>query len=218
LKNRLGFEVDAPYTLGDMAADTVALMNVLEVRDAHVVGASMGGMIAQLVAARYPRRTRSLVSIMSTTGAPHLPSPSAEASDSLRGLATDDADNTQRRAELIERGFYPEAMPRQMMAIFKSGDRTAEVATITVPTLVLHGADDTLLQPVHGEYTASVIAGAELEIYEGMGHNIPDPVLPSLLARMVAHMQVSDSRERGLQAGGVAPQPGQTFRTGYKIL
>jgi pimeloyl-ACP methyl ester carboxylesterase len=205
LKNRLGFEVDAPYTLGDMAADTVALMNVLEVRDAHVVGASMGGMIAQLVAARYPRRTRSLVSIMSTTGAPHLPSPSAEASDSLRGLATDDADSAQRRAELIERGFYPEAMPRQMMAIFKSGDRTAEVATITVPTLVLHGADDTLLQPVHGEYTASVIAGAELEIYEGMGHNIPDPVLPSLLARMVAHMQISDSRERGLQAGGVAP-------------
>jgi hypothetical protein len=109
-------------------------------------------------------------------------------------------------------------MPRQMMAIFKSGDRTAEVATITVPTLVLHGADDTLLQPVHGEYTASVIAGAELEIYEGMGHNIPDPVLPSLLARMVAHMQVSDSRERGLQAGVVAPQPAQTLRTGYKIL
>jgi pimeloyl-ACP methyl ester carboxylesterase len=195
LKNQLGFEVDAPYTLGDMADDTVALLDVLEVPDAHVVGASMGGMIAQLVAARYPQRTRSLVSIMSTTGAPHLPSPSAEASDSLRGLATDDADNAQRRAEMIERGFYPEAMPRQMMAIFKSGDRTAEVATITAPTLVLHGADDTLLQPIHGEYTAEVIVGAELEIFEGMGHNIPDPVLPLLLARMVEHMQVSDMLE-----------------------
>lgn len=200
MKDRLGFEVDAPYTLGDMAADTVALMDVLNLQDAHVVGASMGGMIAQLVAARYPQRTRTLVSIMSTTGAPHLPSPSTEASDSLRNLASNDEDNAQRRAEMSERGFYPEAMPRQMMAIFKSGDRTAEVATITVPTLVLHGADDTLLQPAHGLYTAEVIPGAEIEIFAGMGHNIPDPVLPLLLARMVEHMQANDAPANALAA------------------
>ena len=81
LKNQLGFDVDAPYTLNDMAADTIALMDLLELEDAHVVGASMGGMIAQVIAARYPQRTRTLVSIMSSTGAPHLPPPTAEASD-----------------------------------------------------------------------------------------------------------------------------------------
>lgn len=187
LKNQFGFEVDAPYTLDDMADDTVALMDALKLRDAHIVGASMGGMIAQQVAARYPQRTRSLVSIMSSTGAPDLPPPSDEASESLSSLASDDAE-TDRQSEMRQRGFYPEAMPRQMMAIFKSGDRSADVATITRPTLVIHGADDTLLPPPHGEHTAELIVGSELIIYDDMGHNIPDPVLPVLLAAMTRHM------------------------------
>jgi len=193
LKRQLGFEVDAPYTLNDMGADTIALMDQLNIPNAHLIGASMGGMIAQVAAAQYPDRTRSLISIMSTTGAPHLPPPSDAASKRLAGLATSEEDDAERQAAFVKRGFYPEAMPRQMMAIFKTGDRSAEVATISAPTLVLHGADDDLIPPPHGQYTAELIEGSELVVFEGMAHDIPDEVLPLLLERMVQHMNATDA-------------------------
>ena len=196
LKRQVGLAVDAPYTLNDMAADTVALMDVLELEDAHLVGASMGGMIAQVVAAQYPQRTRSLVSIMSTTGATHLPPPSVEASNSLLGAATDDERAAERRAAMVERGFYPQSMGRQMMAVFKTGDRSEAVATISSPTLVVYGAQDTLLPPPHGAHTAQMISGSELVVYDTMGHNIPDEVLPQLLQRMTQHMQAADMAAR----------------------
>ena len=193
LKRQMGFEVDAPYTLNDMAADTVAVMDVLDINNAHIVGASMGGMIAQVVAAQYPQRTRSLVSIMSTTGSPQLPPPSAEASESLLGVTTDDGAAAERREAMVARGFYPQSMGRQMMAVFKTGDRSDAVATITAPTLVVHGAEDTLLPPPHGAHTAQLIAGSELVVYDSMGHNIPDEVLPKLLQKMTLHMQAADT-------------------------
>ena len=193
LKRQMGFEVDAPYTLNDMAADTVAVMDVLDINNAHIVGASMGGMIAQVVAARYPQRTRSLVSIMSTTGSPQLPPPSAEASESLLGVTTDDGAAAERREAMVARGFYPQSMGRQMMAVFKTGDRSDAVATITAPTLVVHGAKDTLLPPPHGAHTAQLIAGSELVVYDSMGHNIPDDVLPKLLQEMTLHMKAADT-------------------------
>ena len=193
LKRQMGFEVDAPYTLNDMAADTVAVMDVLDINNAHIVGASMGGMIAQVVAAQYPQRTRSLVSIMSTTGSPQLPPPSAEASESLLGVTTDDGAAAERREAMVARGFYPQSMGRQMMAVFKTGDRSDAVATITAPTLVVHGAKDTLLPPPHGAHTAQLIAGSELVVYDSMGHNIPDEVLPKLLQKMTLHMQKADT-------------------------
>jgi pimeloyl-ACP methyl ester carboxylesterase len=193
LKRQMGFEVDAPYTLNDMAADTVAVMDVLDINNAHIVGASMGGMIAQVVAAQYPQRTRSLVSIMSTTGSPQLPPPSAEASESLLGVTTDDGAAAERREAMVARGFYPQSMGRQMMAVFKTGDRSDAVATITAPTLVVHGAKDTLLPPPHGAHTAQLIAGSELVVYDSMGHNIPDDVLPKLLQKMTLHMQAADT-------------------------
>jgi pimeloyl-ACP methyl ester carboxylesterase len=193
LKRQMGFEVDAPYTLNDMAADTVAVMDVLDINNAHIVGASMGGMIAQVVAAQYPQRTRSLVSIMSTTGSPQLPPPSAEASESLLGVTTDDGAAAERREAMVARGFYPQSMGRQMMAVFKTGDRSDAVATITAPTLVVHGAKDTLLPPPHGAHTAQLIAGSELVVYDSMGHNIPDEVLPKLLQEMTLHMQEADT-------------------------
>ena len=193
LKRQMGFEVDAPYTLNDMAADTVAVMDVLDINNAHIVGASMGGMIAQVVAAQYPQRTRSLVSIMSTTGSPQLPPPSAEASESLLGVTTDDGAAAERREAMVARGFYPQSMGRQMMAVFKAGDRSDAVATITAPTLVVHGAKDTLLPPPHGAHTAQLIAGSELVVYDSMGHNIPDEVLPKLLQKMTLHMQEADT-------------------------
>ena len=193
LKRQMGFEVDAPYTLNDMAADTVAVMDVLDINNAHIVGASMGGMIAQVVAAQYPQRTRSLVSIMSTTGSPQLPPPSAEASESLLGVTTDDGAAAERREAMVARGFYPQSMGRQMMAVFKTGDRSDAVATITAPTLVVHGAEDALLPPPHGAHTAQLIAGSELVVYDSMGHNIPDEVLPKLLQKMTLHMQEADT-------------------------
>ena len=191
LKNRLGLRVNTPYTLDDMAADTVGLMDAVDYKDAHVVGFSMGGMIAQKVAAQYPERVRSLTSVMSTTGANHLPKPTKEARKALASLASGAAADERAKA-LSERGFYLDSMPRQYMAILAAGDRTAETSTIRVKTLVIHGAGDGLIPPAHGQHTAEVIKGSELVIFPVMGHNIPDEVLPKLLTRITAHIMSAD--------------------------
>ena len=205
LKNMLGFEVDAAYTLKDMAMDSVALLGALNIQDAHIVGASMGGMIAQIIAAEHPERARSLVSIMSTTGAPHLPSPQNGAGDDLTDLAgsccygagddlTDLAGSEgEQQTELEAIGIHVEAMPRQLMAIIKSGDRTERVKTISIPTLVIHGEDDTLLPPPHGKHTAAMIKGSKLVMFAGMGHNLPESVQPDLVAAMVEHINAVES-------------------------
>ncbi len=187
IKQKLGLPVNAPYTLDDMAADTVALMDHLGYRDAHIIGTSMGGMIAQVVAAQYPQHTRSLISIMSSTGARHLPRPTRGAEGNLRELAAGDA-AAERDAMMRARGFFPESMPRQLMAIFKTGDRSEDVAGIQASTLVLHGVDDTLVPPLHGVHTAELIQGSEFVLLEDMGHNMPETVLPELISRMRGHM------------------------------
>lgn len=197
IKQKIGLPVNAPYTLDDMATDTVALMDALEYQDAHIIGTSMGGMIAQVVAAQYPQRTRSLVSIMSSTGARHLPWPTRQAEGNLRELAGGDA-AAERDAMMRARGFYPESMPRQLMAIFKSGDRSADVASIQASTLVMHGVDDTLVPPPHGVHTAELIEGSEFVLLEDMGHNMPDNVMPELISRMRGHM---DKFEAAADAG-----------------
>lgn len=187
LKNYLGFEVDAPYLLDDMAVDVIAVMDDLNLQKSHILGASMGGMIAQIISANFPDRVLSLTSIMSTTGAPHLPPPSAESSDMLKGLA--DNDDTNNRAQIMsEIGFEPKAIPRQLMAIIKTGDRSEAVATISVPTLVLHGADDNLLPVAHGEHTAELIKNSIFEVFQDMGHNLPETVLPKLLNSITTHL------------------------------
>ncbi len=189
IKNAIGFDVSAPYSLSDMAADGIAVLDQLNIEQAHIVGASMGGMIAQVIAVEYPERTRSLVSIMSTTGAPHLPEADEQASDGLLGIAESEGDAAARFHEM---GIFPEAMPRQLMAIISAGDRSEQVAMISAPTLVLHGQDDTLLPPAHGEHTHEMISGSKLVIYEGMGHNMPEPVVPALVEEMVAHFESAD--------------------------
>jgi pimeloyl-ACP methyl ester carboxylesterase len=191
LKNRLGLRVNTPYTLDDMAADTVGLMDAVDYKDAHVVGFSMGGMIAQKVAAQYPERVRSLTSVMSTTGANHLPKPTKEARKALASLASGAAADERAKA-LSERGFYLDSMPRQYMAILDAGDRTEETSTIKVRTLVIHGAEDSLIPPLHGQHTAEVIKDSELVIFPVMGHNIPDEVLPKLLSQITSHMKSID--------------------------
>ena len=187
LKYRLGFSVNAPYTLNDMGADIAGLMDAVGYNEAHIIGASMGGMIAQIVAAQYPDKTRSLTSIMSTTNAPHLPPPTEEAEMRLRNLATGEA-QADREQAIRDRGFYPESMQRHLMAIFKTGDRSTEVATIAAPTLVLHGADDGLVPPEHGRHTASLIEDARFILIEGMAHNMPEDIIPKLVSEMTRHM------------------------------
>jgi pimeloyl-ACP methyl ester carboxylesterase len=196
LKLKLGLGVSAPYTLDDMAADTVALMDWLNIEDAHIIGFSMGGMIAQKIAVHHPERTKSLTLVMTTTGAKHLPPPTAEARKLLTNLASGEA--AQERATAFrERGFYTESMPRQMMAIFKDGDRSAAVRTIVNDTLILHGKDDILIPPAHGVYTADIIENSELVIFPGMGHNVPDLVLPEFLARVTGHFSAADMVSSG---------------------
>ena len=192
LKYRLGFSVNAPYTLNDMGADIAGLMDAVGYDEAHIIGASMGGMIAQIVAAQYPEKTRSLISIMSTTNAPHLPPPTDEAEKRLRNLATGEAE-ADREQSIRDRGFYPESMQRHLMAIFKTGDRSAEVATIRAPTLVLHGADDGLVPPEHGRYTASLIEDSRFLLIEGMAHDMPEDIIPLLVDEMTGHMDAVEA-------------------------
>lgn len=184
LKATIGLDVDAPYSLKDMAADAIAVLDALQIERAHIVGASMGGMIAQIIAADYPERTLSLVSIMSTTGAPHLPEAQGGAGNDLLELGDSEGD---AQAQLEEMGMFPDAMPRQLMAIVSAGDRSEAVSRIKAPTLVLHGEDDNLLPKEHGQHTHEMIDGSSFIVYQGMGHNMPPQVVPQILQAMAQH-------------------------------
>ena len=179
----MGIGFSAPYTLGDMAADGIRVLDELNIDNAHIVGASMGGMIAQTIASSYPERTKSLVSIMSTSGARHLPEMSQQNQDNFSGVGDLDLDQVHAY------GFYPEAMGRQMTAILQAGDRSDQIKKINVPTLIQHGIDDTLLPVEHGKHTAELIQDSEIIIYEGMGHNLPDEVVPTVLSDMLNFFQ-----------------------------
>jgi len=190
LKYQIGLGVSTTYQLGDMAGDVINVMDALEIDKAHVIGASMGGMIAQIIAAEFPQRSQTLVSIMSTTGAEHLPQPGRQSTDAIRDMADADSDDTTaKRTEFMKKmGFHPEAIPRQMMAILKAGDRSESIKTITTATLVIHGRDDQLLSAEHGQHTAELIRDSKLVIYEGMGHNLPEAVLPGILGEIGDHL------------------------------
>ena len=187
LKYRFGLKVKSPYSLQDMAEDTIAVLEELEIEQAHIVGASMGGMIAQTVAYNFPERTQSLVSIMSTTWAPHLPPPGREQE---QGISDMNESSAEQAKDLEKIGFYPGALPNQVTAILSAGDRTKRVEMINAPTLVLHGADDELLSLEHGEHTAEVISGAKLKIYKNMGHSLPDHVIPEMVSDIVDHLRI----------------------------
>jgi len=196
-----------PYTVDDMAGDVIALMDYLELPKAHVVGMSLGGRIAQAIAATWPARTMSLVSMMSTTGSPDLPAATAEAMTALMTPPRDPYD-VEAVTELaimqqgvigspkypmpddhvrdvvalnFVRGNNPEGALRQWLASVGAGDRRESIAGIFAPTLVLHGRADPLVPMAAGEDTAANIPGAGLRLIEGWGHNIP-PVIGPLLA------------------------------------
>jgi len=186
LKYQIGWTVNSPYTLRDMAADAMSVLDALNIDRVHVIGASMGGMISQVIAYDYPERAHSLVSIMSTTWAPHLPAPGKAQQDGLSDMNESSQDEAARLEQL---GFYTSALPNQLTAILNAGDRTERVGQITAPTLVLHGSEDKLLTVEHGRHTAETISGAKFKVYDGMGHNLPDDIVPMMVSDMLGHLR-----------------------------
>jgi pimeloyl-ACP methyl ester carboxylesterase len=199
-----------PYGLADLADDTVGLLDALGLDSVHLIGASMGGMIAQLVALRHPARVRSLTSIMSTTGDPSVGGPSEAALTLLLAPAARDRDaavqrviDTYRvigspgfefdesalreRAGLsFDRAYDPAGVARQLAAVLTTPDRTRALKGISVPTLVIHGSDDALVNVSGGRATAAAVPGAELLVVDGMGHDLPRAMWPEITDRITA--------------------------------
>lgn len=199
LMRLFGLRPKLPYRLTDMAADAVALLDALGIAKAHIVGASMGGMIAQLVAATYPERTLSLTSIMSTTGNRRVPPARPEAFKALtnpppaNATLADMIPHVTRIARAIgspayptpedrlveritrdfERSFHPTGAGRQLAAIIDDGCRRSRLKNVSAPSLVIHGVDDPLVRVEGGRDTAAHIPGARLHEIPGMGHDLP---------------------------------------------
>lgn len=218
VRQRLGLRVKAPYRLTDMMDDAVGLLEALRIDAAHVVGISMGGMIAQLMAINAPHRVRSLTSIMSTTGDRGLPGPAPqvirhmlrrppENDVQLRDayyrrmwelIGSPDYPTTEERrsqflARVYERGINPLGTARQLLAIMAMPGRDKDLRRVSAPTLVLHGAADPMIPVVCGEATAKAIPGARLEIIPGMGHDLPVQLLPRLLDSIAGHIRAANA-------------------------
>jgi pimeloyl-ACP methyl ester carboxylesterase len=198
----MGDASSASYTLDEMADDCAGLLEHIDVEGAHVVGASQGGMIAQALAIRHPGRVLSLASIMSTTGDPAVGQPHPEALPALMarppadlqeyvefvvgafgiigspGFEADEEKLRERARASFERGYYPDGTARQLLAILASGDRTEALRRLDVPTVVIHGTDDILVDVSGGKATAAAIPGARLELIPGMGHDLPRQLWP----------------------------------------
>ncbi|GAA1823322.1 alpha/beta fold hydrolase [Microlunatus capsulatus] len=211
----------ASYTLSDMADDAVRLLDHLGLAAAHVVGASLGGMIAQTLTVDHPERVLSLTSIMSTTGdrsvgrateaatATLLAPPVSSREEALERSVVSarvlgspgypaDPDEVRRRAgEGWDRDHDPAGVGRQLAAIYASGDRTARLADVAVPTLVLHGADDPLIDVSGGRATAAAVPGAELVVLDGMGHDLPEALWPQVVDAVDALVRRAGSAAAG---------------------
>jgi pimeloyl-ACP methyl ester carboxylesterase len=212
LLGKLGIKPRVPYTLADMADDGAGLLDALGIENAHIVGASMGGMIAQHFAVRHPAKTRSLTSIFSTTGNPKLPPARREAMAVLikRPQSTDErvlvehgmllartigspgypAEEARLRDNVtanVRRSFYPEGPTRHLSAILADGDRRKMLAKVAAPTLVLHGEDDPLVPVEGGRDTAAAIPGARLKTIPGWGHDLPLELVEEVAEEIAAH-------------------------------
>lgn len=199
----------AAYTLSAMSDDGLALLTALGIERAHVLGASMGGMIAQTMAIEHPERLVTLTSMMSTTGEPEFGQSTREATHVLRTPAPADRDGYVDAAERsmiwrskrypdlagarelaresYDRCYYPEGMTRQLAAMIASGSRAESLRRLHIRTLVIHGLDDTLIAPSGGERTAALIPHARLLLLEDMGHDRPEPLWPQICGAILEH-------------------------------
>ena len=216
IRKKIGWPAKVPYTLSDMADDAAGLLDALEIEKAHVVGASMGGMIAQLMAANHSEKLLSLTSIMSTTGNAALPLAEKQAIKALTAPLTsleEDAlvahginiarnigspgyrpDPERLRARVlkgVQRSVYPPGLPRQLAAIIDDGDRRTRLAHVTAPTLVLHGEDDPLVKLEGGKDTAKHIPGAKLVTIPGWGHDLPLELVDRLADEIALHAKAA---------------------------
>lgn len=216
LKYKLGLVPAAPYSLSDMAADAIGVLDALQIEKAHVVGVSMGGMIAQRVALAAPQRTLSLTSIMSTSGARGLPQAAPEVVRVLlsrpAGTSTTavvehtmrlfkaigspaypvpEAEMRERVTAGVQRALHPVGTLRQMLAIVADITRAALLSRITAPTLVIHGKADPLVPLACGEDTARRIPGARLVTITGMGHDLPPEPVRQILAALIPHLKAT---------------------------
>lgn len=238
LKSLVGWRQAPAYTLNDMALDSVGLLDALGIARAHLVGVSMGGMIAQLIAARHGERVLSLTSIMSSSGRRNLPGPSAAA----RAAMLRRPPGLHQRAELVDhavglmrtigspafptperrlreqieqaltRSFCPAGTARQLSAIVAAGDRSALLRKISCPTLVIHGSADPLVPLACGADTAEAIPGARFHPIEGMGHDLPAQLTERLLALLDGHLRGNAEIAGHALASGAAPQA--SFQSG----
>lgn len=220
----LGRRRTAPYLLRDMADDATGLVDHLEIDAAHVVGASMGGMIAQTMAIRQPERVRSLVSIMSTTGSRWLGVPTWKAFGTLfaqpgagreaavehvvrtfriigsPGYPMDEARLRELAGASYDRSHSRAGIARQLHAVTASGDRTRPLRNVRVPATVIHGASDPLVRPAAGRATARAIPGARLRMIEGMGHDLPRELWPTIVDEIAATAAGAGKRRAAKQA------------------
>jgi len=204
---QIGLRSEVPYTLHDMAKDTLGLMDHLGIQRAHIVGASMGGMIAQIIAGRFPERVSSLGIIFSSTNQPLLPPPAPSAllplmkgpgkgaTDEQRlahsmkltkgisspGYPIPDSEREAFVRRLFQRSYYPAGVKRQMMAVLGTGNLRPYTKRISAPTVVIHGTDDLLVRPACGKAVASAVKGSTLELIPGMAHDLPKPLWPRLV-------------------------------------
>lgn len=205
-----------PYTLDDMAADTAALVTALGQGPVHVIGVSLGGMIAQLLAARWPDLVKSLVLIMTSTSRPRLPGPTLQAQasllkplpqgrealigytmDALRAIGSpgypiSDEDLRELVTLNLDRAFHPDGTRRQLLAILASGDRVEALRRLRLPTLVIHGMDDPLIPCAGGEDIARCVPGARLVLIPGMGHDLSPALIPVLLEPILTHLDAQE--------------------------
>ncbi|HEX3375246.1 MAG TPA: alpha/beta hydrolase [Candidatus Acidoferrales bacterium] len=213
-----GERPEIPYTLHDMASDAVGLLDALGIQQAHIVGRSMGGMIAQIVASEHPGRTSSLTCIMSSSGNPALPRSTPEAMAALTqraphplqdeqgflnqrvraarvlsgpGFPFDEAAHRTQALVAANRAYNPDGFGRQIAAVVANGDGRALLNKITVPTLVVHGTADPLIPLVAGEDIAANVPGAYFKVFEGMGHDFP-PELYEPIAQAIADLKDSN--------------------------
>lgn len=213
LRKVIGWPAKVPYTLKDMADDGAGVLDALGIERAHVVGASMGGMIAQLMAIHHSDRLHSLTSIFSTTGNPKLPQAEKHAIEALTapipsmeedallehglkvinaigspGYRPDPERAKERVLVGIRRSVYPAGLPRQLAAIIDDGDRTGRLAQVKTPTLVLHGEDDPLVKLDGGKATAAAIPGARLVTIPGWGHDLPMELVDPIVSEIHSHV------------------------------